>query len=497
MVSVLALVAAPLAAAATSCADVRRDERNFEGDVRRLVEARCRACSRPGGLGLCLSTLEGLLGKRWAPGAMEGALVRGGFACRWAAVAAFRYGPRSVADVEAYVVDGALHASFDAVCGVEGALGLAGGGAAWDSRVPGDAEHKAVVAVRHNGLGNQIFQYAFARLLAASLGAALGDEVVGPAEAAKAGAVPPHTALGAAVFAALFPGRRRDASPGGCAPDAASPTWNATRLRPGPFAGDGSRAVVSERRVDLRARPIRDTLGAALRPGKACVRAIGYFHDDALFRGSRDALREALQLRRLAPGAGGPQPSDVVLHVRLCDKPYHYYAFFGLAYFKPVLDGLLAREPGAVKIVSTCAPDRPGVVRDLLAAYAGSATLVAAPPSATTAADGLAFDFSYLASASRLVVAQSTLSYWAAFLSTAREIHVPLQAAVPTMYWAPEVVLHDAPRGRFFGAVDPETGNLSFATRLPEVAAALPPRPPRPPRIQRGARRRKRADQYT
>lgn len=319
-----------------------------------------------------------------------------------------------------------------------------------------------------------------------SLGAEFSDGVVGPAELVKEGGVPPHTALGDAALDALFPRRRAARAPGACGPRE-EPTWNATRDDPGAFGGGGPVAVVSERRWDLRARPLRDTLGRALARDVACVRTIGYFHDDALFRGSRDALRADLNA---TPPRRGPAPSDIVVHVRLCDAPHHHYAYYDLSYYAPILDELLAREPGAIRVVSACDAARPGVVRDLLGAYA-AATKVEAPPG--DAAAGLVADFRYLAAAERLVVAQSTLSFWAAFLSRAREIHAPLQAAVPTMYWAPEVFLHDATRGRFFGKVT--AAGLAFA-RSAGAPAKVPAsgRRREPPRNMRGAARKRREE---
>ena len=81
---------------------------------------------------------------------------------------------------------------------------------------------------------------------------------------------------------------------------------------------------------------------------------------------------------------------------------------------------LASASLSASRVADDWSAPKPDALGDLLGAYA-AATKVEAPPG--DAAAGLVADFRYLAAAERLVVAQSTLSFWAAFLSRAREIH--------------------------------------------------------------------------
>jgi hypothetical protein len=71
-------------------------------------------------------------------------------------------------------------------------------------------------------------------------------------------------------------------------------------------------------------------------------------------------------------------------------------------------------------------------------------------------------------SARRLVVAESTFSWWAAVLGGAREVHAPGAGAVPVPYAEQRYVFHDAAQGRYWG-------NWSSASNAVEYAYAARP----------------------
>ena len=81
----------------------------------------------------------------------------------------------------------------------------------------------------------------------------------------------------------------------------------------------------------------------------------------------------------------------------------------------------LTTPPKRIKIVTACNPRRNGVVKDLLEnvpnAEVAKARLVLRRRPKSVAAD-----FAYMARAKRLVVTESTFSFWAAFLGDAHEV---------------------------------------------------------------------------
>ena len=163
MMLVLLLVHAVRAAhGGASCAAVRGGA--YESEAA-LVAARCGACAADAAP--CLAAYASLR-ERWRGDAVPHVLQRGGFACVWGVSSSWRYGHGHVrgGGRVAYAYDEPLHDAFDALCGV-------GGGAPGSSSALAYEAPKSVVAVLHNGLGNQLFQYAFGLLLADALGAVL------------------------------------------------------------------------------------------------------------------------------------------------------------------------------------------------------------------------------------------------------------------------------------------------------------------------------------
>ena len=65
-----------------------------------------------------------------------------------------------------------------------------------------------------------------------------------------------------------------------------------------------------------------------------------------------------------------PDPRDVVLHVRLCDSPFHYYKYYDVhTYFGPILARLRPEKGGRLRLVTTCDPKKVGVAADLVRDY--------------------------------------------------------------------------------------------------------------------------------
>ena len=121
----------------------------------------------------------------------------------------------------------------------------------------------------------------------------------------------------------------------------------------------------------------------------------------------------------------------MVVHVRLCDGPVHQYRFYGWDnYFSHVLERL---DPPAarIRVVTACDAKRPGAVRDLVRKV-GATVVRPRLRNGPRGGPSVAGDFLYLARATRLVVTESTYSWWAAFLGTATEIHAPGSARHPT-----------------------------------------------------------------
>jgi len=94
-----------------------------------------------------------------------------------------------------------------------------------------------------------------------------------------------------------------------------------------------------------------------------------------------------------------------------------------------------------VRLVTTCSPSKPGVARDLVHQFGAQ----------VVASTSAAADFAYLTRATRLVICESTFSWWAAALSNATEIHAPGVGEVPVAWDDPRYVFHDISRRRHFG----------------------------------------------
>ena len=316
-----------------------------------------------------------------------------------------------------------------------------------------------VVGVRHNGLGNTLFQYAGSRLVAWALNADFASALIVSREGALNDKIPPHSLDAWHSFPEIFSVTEREAS---CA-----------ELTPrfGEYKANGT-LLFADRPADRKRRKPRETLFdllTALSKGDlACLKLISYFQDYALFRGLIPLVRTWLPVRTDQRLSHLPTSEDVVIHVRLCKTPYHSYRYYDLDYFAAILAKVRPGPGGRYRVLSPCDPRVPGVVNDLFRKFNAVPTSPlllnhAQPrsPSATAAAD-----FLYLAHARRLIICESTFSWWAALLSNATEIHAPGTGVVPVAWDDPRFVFHDIGHRRFFGRLDPSASGIHYNLTL-------------------------------
>ena len=163
-----------------------------------------------------------------------------------------------------------------------------------------------------------------------------------------------------------------------------------------------------------------------------------------------------------------PKETDVVIQVRLCDGPVHQYKYYSWKnYFSHVLPRLQP-PPKRIKIVTTCNPRRNGVVKDLLENVPNAEVAKPRLQGSPTTEKSVAADFVYLARATRLVVTESTYSWWAAYVGQATEIHAPGVGIVPVPADDPRYVFHDIVSRKYWGRWDP----AARAIRYPDVEPA-------------------------
>ncbi|KAJ1460519.1 hypothetical protein M885DRAFT_509537 [Pelagophyceae sp. CCMP2097] len=394
---------------------------------------------------------------------MRAALRKGGWVCRATLLLHFHSKKRAAA------LDSQMHDAVDSACqfdlrkisasALSGPQGLNGAG-------------QVVVAVHHNGLGNQLFQHAFGRLLAWSLGAQFTHGCIAKDEAPMdRSKLPMHSGESWDAFGQLFD-VPFDASlaPKSCAP-----------LIPVLKQYDAnSTLLLAERPADMRRHGrhgLRHALGrilesaGRLKHDVGCVKAIGYFQDYALLRGVSPALKRWLTIKPLKLTIE-PADEDVVVHVRLCDGPMHFYKYYSWEnYFQHVLSpkrfGVL--KPGQVKVVSSCQANR-GVVAELIKHVGAVVIMPQLAVEAENKRRSVVADFAYLTRAKRLIVTESTFSWWAAFLNQGGTVHAPGSGVVPVPYAEADYVFHDVVKGAFWGNYSSTSNTLVYAVNVPVTA---------------------------
>lgn len=226
----------------------------------------------------------------------------------------------------------------------------------------------------------------------------------------------------------------------------------------GEYAKNGT-LILGERPADLQRAPLRKQLRRALsRDHVTCLKTLGYWQHYALYRGLGPALRAHLKLQALRLSES-PKEDDVVIHVRLCKAQHSYRLYTYENYFRHVFSRL-GNWRGRVRVCSACDPRKPGIVKDLVTHL--NATVAAPYVEGDGRGRSVEADFLYFARASRLVVTESTYSWWAAYVGDAREIHAPGVGTVPVPAGEPRYVFHDIAGKRYWGRWDAGARQITY-----------------------------------
>mmetsp|Transcript_44065 Transcript_44065/g.99571 ORF Transcript_44065/g.99571 Transcript_44065/m.99571 type:complete len:598 (-) Transcript_44065:123-1916(-) len=464
--------------------------------------------------------LRGSKRSRLLGAAAKGGLFQGGFACRAMLVLAQKRSSN-----KAWRVDTNAHRSIDKACGFnssEWAETMANASVIAAHEPPRDNmttspagnsfRSTVIVGVLHNGLGNMIFELAFANILAISLEADYASmmikEVEGPMNTKG---FPPNTpgSWTDLMWLLGLPDSDTGAEPASTEPalrgqrvaqdhcDLLVPSKNQYFSHNTSHGKDAVTVLLGERPADLRRSSMADGLGRissfahwgdeteANIPGlkaeqlKAagrktlCAKTLGYFQDYALFAGMAPLVHAVIGqpiYKRCAASFKPPPPNEVVVHIRLCSGKFHSYNYYNVEnYFSHVLPRALdsarlvsGEAAPVVKVISGCDRHKSGAVKELVEHF--NATLPA--KRRTTAVE----DFCYLTRAKSVVVTESTFGWWGAYLAVphAKEVHFPGEGAMPLPYDldAGKVFFHDVTKGRFFGKADRE-GKIVYGANQP------------------------------
>ena len=115
---------------------------------------------------------------------------------------------------------------------------------------------------------------------------------------------------------------------------------------------------------------------------------------------------------------------------------------------------------GRVKVCAACDATRPGVVRDLVRHL--NATVVSPRVVGDGRSRSVEADFAYLARATRLVVTESTYSWWAAYVGAATEVHAPGVGTVPVPADEHRYVFHDIASRKYWGRWDAAAREIRY-----------------------------------
>ena len=193
------------------------------------------------------------------------ALKRGGWLCRASLVLQSTHHKIGSSD---------HHDAIDGACGFDPKT--------FTPREPEGSKSFVTVAVHHNGLGNQLFQYAMGRLLAWSLGSDFAAVLVDAREGPMNEKMPPHSAQSWDAFKEIF-----DKSALGARRHAYDTCAELTPTK-GEYLGNGT-LLLAERPADTRRVRLAKQLEALLLKtadgSLGCVKTIGYFQQYAFFAG--------------------------------------------------------------------------------------------------------------------------------------------------------------------------------------------------------------------
>ena len=411
--------------------------------LHRGADGRCTTLEREESRRLC----ENIVNRQ--DDAIVAALQEEGWLCRFGVILGTQR--------KAKGVDVAWHDAVDAACGITNVTLKGQRG----------RRKRAVISVQHNGLGNQIFQFAAARLLALAEDGPFGARAIESHEGAMDSKLPPHSVESWAAFQDIF-GVDTNTAESKCA--------RSMVPRQGHYDVNGT-VLLGQRPADGRRVKFPTLVSRVFSAETTCVKALGYFQDYALLRGAGETLRSNL-LR--APSANErplteePSSDDVVIHVRLCNGPYHFYRYYDVPnYFRPILHEMSdSDEFPPIKIITGCDPKQPGVVRDLIETFHAQ---VAHPALSNQGSHhrSIAADFLYLTRATTLIVTESTFGFWAAFLNrVAHTIHAPADGSVPVPYLEPNYVFHDIHRSAFWGVFHNDSNSIVFPIRGTDLSSS-------------------------
>ena len=200
---------------------------------------------------------------------------------------------------------------------------------------------------------------------------------------------------------------------------------------------------------------------SSLQDDTQCISLLGYWQRYSLYAGLRPQLRDAMRVQD-GDLEERPDADDVVVHVRLCDGPVHQYKYYSWKnYFSHVLPRINP-PPKRIKIVTACNPRRNGVVKDLLENVANAEVAKPRLRGSPTTAKSVAADFAFIARAKRLVVTESTFSFWAAFLGDAHEVHAPSAGVLPAPLGEKGYVFHDVEAKAYWGLYNASARRVAY-----------------------------------
>lgn len=340
-----------------------------------------------------------------------------------------------------------------------------------DGAVARPAHLGTVLARQHNGLGNQMWSYAFGRALAESLGFRHApsklrfDEQPKGASSRRRDELPPNTDVGFAAFASAFGdgGVARVPEPLLCDRNA---RWDA-------------RLVLSDRAGDPQslAKRLQRLVNNTFAP-PPCVTTLGYFQNYAFLQPIKRRVKAWLDpARGIGRAPAAPGARDVVVHVRWCDARDDARLYDRLLPALEPYEALWAVMPAHCEAGGTY---RALAGRHRARMYAVHESCRATSPDDATRAECALADMRFLLGARRIVLAErSTFSFWCAWLSNATEIHValspqPQERRAQVVFDEERYVYHDARRGKFFGRVRGDTIQFDGARSLSAIRHTLP-----------------------
>mmetsp|Transcript_26900 Transcript_26900/g.82758 ORF Transcript_26900/g.82758 Transcript_26900/m.82758 type:complete len:301 (+) Transcript_26900:959-1861(+) len=231
------------------------------------------------------------------------------------------------------------------------------------------------------------------------------------------------------------------------------------------YVGNGTR-ILGERPADTKRVRLDAQLAGALAASSSnetCLKTIGYWQAYGLYAGLSGFLRTNIERQPLVL-VDDPGPDDVVVHVRKCrwdpDRKHPDYfekdrLYSWDNYFRHIFEHLDLRN-GTVKIISVCKLES-DVVAELRAnvnatiAHPELTNVTANPHHMLRREAAILTDFTYMSRARRLVVTESTLAWWAAFLGDADEVHAPGSGRTPVPAAEAHYIFHDIHSRHYWG----------------------------------------------